>query len=468
MKKIILKGLFSAVLIGGALSSCNDNSLEPTLTQSKDLEQNTNTLDDLRTVLAGGYDRMQHVNYYGRDIIIFGEARTDNAFSNANSNRFVTVSQMKMLVSDAYPSDTWNKIYQAIGNANIVINKQGATGDAAQLDHLKGQAYAMRALGHFDLLRLFGQQFITGQGGMGALGVPYVTTFRVAGNLFPSRESVQQNYDNIMKDLDQAIVLMNPSLDNQTKHYFTSYSAHALKARIATYFKKYDIAEKEAGIVVNSGRYTIATATNYANTFSQKSTANVIFSIAMNANDNLGNNSLANIYRGAAYGDIVALKDLYDAYGNGDIRKTATFISQNGTSTAEYRNIGKYPSTASPVDDVPVIRFEEVVLLYAEALLNNGKTPEALIELNKIPSNRNAAPYASATMQNILLERRKELAFEGFRFDDLARTGMDMPLVDNLRQRYGVVKFGEYKYAFPIPQAEISANNNVKQNFGYQ
>ena len=43
-----------------------------------------------------------------------------------------------------------------------------------------------------------------------------------------------------------------------------------------------------------------------------------------------------------------------------------------------------------------------------------------------------------------------------------------MPLVDNLRQRYGVVKFGEYNYAFPILDAEVSANSNIKQNFGYK
>ncbi|WP_260442149.1 hypothetical protein [Elizabethkingia anophelis] len=99
MRKITIKILFNVMLIIG-LSSCNDNSLEPTLTQSKDLEQNTKTLEDLRTVLNGGYDRMQHPSYYGRDMIIYGEARSDNAFSNANSNRFVTVSQMKMIITD--------------------------------------------------------------------------------------------------------------------------------------------------------------------------------------------------------------------------------------------------------------------------------------------------------------------------------------------------------------------------------
>ena len=73
---------------------------------------------------------------------------------------------------------------------------------------------------------------------MGLWGVPYVVTFREAGGLFPSRETVQQNYDNIMKDLDQAIALMNSSLDNQTKHYFTSYSANALKKPELQHYQK--------------------------------------------------------------------------------------------------------------------------------------------------------------------------------------------------------------------------------------
>lgn len=468
MKKIFIKIFFSALTLS-VISACNDEGLDPTLSQAKDLEASINTVNDLRTVLAGGYDRMTSVSYYGRDLIIFGEVRTDNCFSNANSNRFVSVGQMSMLPSDAYASDTWTRIYQAIGNANIVINKSSSqlSGDTGEINHIKGQALIMRALGHFDLLRVFGQQFVDGQGGMNALGVPYVTTFRDSNSLYPSRNTVQENYDNIINDLDNAISLMNASYDDPSKHYLTSLAAHAIKARVALYFKKYQIAENEAKIVVDSGKYTIANATNYAATFKTDSTPNVIFSLDFNANDNLGNNSLASIYRGSAYGDIVALKNLYDAYDSGDIRKTSTFIAPNGSSTLEYRNIGKYPTVATPADDVPVVRIEEVVLIYAEALLNNAKAADALIQLNKIPANRNASPYTVATMDNILLERRKELAFEGFRFDDLARTGKSIPLVDPVRQKFGTVNYGSFKYAFPIPQSEVGANGNVKQNNGY-
>lgn len=468
MKKIFIKVFFSALALS-AITACSDDSLDPSLSQAKDLETSINTSADLRTVLAGGYNRMTEVSYYGRDLIIFGEVRTDNCFSNSNSNRFVSVGQMSMLPSDAYSSDTWTKIYQAIANANIVINKPASalSGDALEINHIKGQALIMRALGHFDLVRVFGQQFINGQGGMNALGVPYVKTFRDPNTLYPSRNTVQENYNEIMNDLNSAIGMMNVSYDNSSKHYFTSMAAHALKARIALFFKNYQLAESEAKIVVDSGQYTVATAATYASTFNVDSRPNIIFSLDFNANDNLGNNSLASIYRGTTYGDVVALKNLYDAYGTGDIRKTATFIAQNGASTLEYRNIGKYPNLATPSDDIPVVRIEEIVLVYAEALLNNGKAGDALIQLNKIPANRNATVYTVATMDNILLERRKELAFEGFRFDDLARTGKSIPVVDAIRQKFGTANYGDFKYAFPIPQTETGANGNVKQNFGY-
>lgn len=467
MKKIAIKYALFIAAATFTFSACNDDSLSPVLQQEKDLEENTGTYEDLHTVMLGAYNFLQAPEYYGRDVIIFGEERSDNTFANGNSNRFVTVAEMNMLPTDGYANDSWTKIYQAIGNANIIINKQGALGDPQKLKHQKGEALVLRALAHFDLLRLYGQQFIAGQGGMQALGVPYVTTFRDNNALYPSRETVQENYDHIMKDLDEAITLMDPSLDDSSKHYFTSYAAHAIKARVANYFKDYATAETEAKIVIDSGKFSIPSAADFIKTFSQKSQPNVIFAVEMNANDNPGNNSLASIYRGEAYGDIVALEDLYNIYDPNDVRGDSIFIAPNGSIAGEYRNIGKYPKVATPDDDIPVIRYEEIVLIYAEALLNNGKSGQALTELNKIPAHRNAELYTSATMDNILLERRKELAFEGFRFDDLARTGKNMPLVDPLKQSFGEIEYGSYKYAFPIPQAEIAANSNVDQNEGY-
>lgn len=467
MKKIIYFLTFST-LIAGFVTSCRDADLDPALLQQKEIEASINTVEDLAAILNSSYDRMSQASYYGRDIIIYGEVRSDNAYSNANSNRFVTVGQMKMDIGDAYPRDTWTQIYSSIASANIVIGKSESSlkGDLAKIRHLKGQAYLIRALAHFDLVRLFGQQHVNG-GGMSAMGVPYVTTFKDVSQLLPARNTVQEVYTLAKKDIDSALQLMDPSLDDSSKHFLTTQSANAILARIALYFDDTQTAEVAAGKVVNSNKFSIASSANFASTFNTDSTSNVVFSIAASPVDNIGINGLANIYRGVSYGDVVILKDLFNQYAAGDVRGTTTFIQPRTAAALDYRNIGKYPTMGTFSDDIPVIRFEEVVLIYAEALLRNNKNTEALTQLNKIPSNRGAANYASATLDNILLERRKELAFEGFRFDDLARSKKSLPLVDNARQTYGTVTYGAYNYAFPIPSAETGANSNVKQNSGY-
>lgn len=477
MKKSIIKVLLCSVLTGGILTSCADSGLDPTLEQQIDINVGTKSFSDLQTVLNGGYDRMQAAEYYGRDLIIFGEVRSDNAYSNANSNRFVTPGQMNMLTTDAYPLSLWTQIYRVVANANVVINRiDGQATNAidgaspADINHLKGEALTMRALAHFDALRVFGQQFVN-NGGMAALGVPLVDHFRDVNEIAPPRATVQQSYDKIMADLDAAIGLMNPGLDDMTNHYLNSIAAHAIKARVANYFKKYDVAYQEAKFVVDSGKYSISNASSFINTFvGGTAKPNVIFSIAMRADDNLGNSSLAQIYHGSAYGDISILQNLVSIYTPGDVRGSSNFIIPDTSHAGAYRNIGKYPNVATPSDDVPVIRYEEIVLIYAEALLNKSASDpaNALIQLNSIPAKRNAPIYTVATNANILLERRKELAFEGFRFDDIARNGMAMPLVDPIRQAFGNVPAGSFKFAFPIPQAEMTANGTMIQNNGYQ
>ncbi len=103
-----------------------------------------------------------------------------------------------------------------------------------------------------------------------------------------------------------------------------------------------------------------------------------------------------------------------------------------------------------------------IILIYAEALLETGAIGDALTWLNMIPDNRGAS--TEATKENILLERRKELCFEGFRFDDLARTKQDIPKLNVVFE--GPV-YGSYNYAFPIPLAELNANSNMILNKGY-
>jgi len=460
------------LLIGcGVFVGCSDEDLDPTLQQSKDIETSVSTVNDLQAVINGAYNRMSLTDYYGRDLIILGEVFSDNTASNANSNRFVAEGRMDLLPTSGIVDDLWSRSYSIIGSANIVINAEGVSGDQAAIDQIKGEAYIIRALAHYNLVLFYGQQNVN-NGGLSSEGVPYVTAFRDEAALFPARNTVQEVRDMAYADLEMAKSLMNMSAPVE---YLSTYAASAIEARIANYFGDWQRSLDAAKVVIDSGEYAVTSEDAFLSTFGTDGGAGSIFEIAASETDNEGINGLANIYQQGAYGDVIALPNLAAIYGEDDIRgvseydpstnyeaETVIGVDANGT----LRNIGKYPSTAPYSDNIPVVRYEEIVLLYAEALLETG-SGDALMWLNMIPENRGAMSYGSATKENILLERRKELAFEGFRFHDLARTMMDIPNPDPVLQTHEGPAYGSFNFALPIPAAEVDANSNITQNAGY-
>jgi len=218
MKKIVYNILF---LIGFSslfiLQSCNEQWLDPTLSTSKSYESGISNEEDVFGILLGAYDRMSSSDYYGRNYIIYGEVRSDDAFANGNSGRFVNVATFNIDADDGYAHDTWEQIYQVIANANIVIAQDPTKleGDPDVINDYRGQAYAIRALAHFDLLKLYGQQNITG--GDNTLGIPYIFRYKSA-NVTPARNSVDEVKADIYADLDSAMMFLS---DEQSSIYFS-------------------------------------------------------------------------------------------------------------------------------------------------------------------------------------------------------------------------------------------------------
>ena len=119
------------------------------------------------------------------------------------------------------------------------------------------------------------------------------------------------------------------------------------------------------------------------------------------------------------------------------------------------------------------LRFIEPVIISNYIRTEHPQTIALVLSyLNNIPAIRGASLYTSATLGNILNERRKEFFGEGLRFYDLARTGQSMPEVDcgiqlNCLLTGSPPEFGSYRYAYPISKSERDANPNVQQNAGY-
>jgi hypothetical protein len=470
IKKILLLIVFINIFI-----SCSEEALEPTLADTVTIETYIYNENDLRAVLSGAYRAMAEDQYWGRDYIIFGELRADNVFANGNSGRFTTFGDMNYTPENGQVSTAYEWPYKCIAFANITI--KGVVSDPAanqqRVNHMKGEAHAIRALSHFDLLRVFGQQYVNNQG-LGGLGVPYITVFKDGETNYP-RLTAGQTKDRIYQDLDTALSLMNPSFNNGGKFNITTHAVNAIKARVATYFGDTTIAKQACEAVINSGAFSITTSANFASFFNATSAGSAsIFELAQlgAAGQNNGIDGIANIYRGIAYGDIQVINGATPAsqlisdaeFEATDVRRTPTMI---GIESGRLRNLGKYPKMGPSWNDwIKVLRYEEVILNYAEALLVSNPA-QALIELNKIPANRGASPYTVANIDNILKERRKEFLFEGFRFDDLARKGKNIRVINTIEQTHGGVTAGNYKYAFPIPQRARNTNSALIQNAGY-
>ncbi len=463
MKKLIYT-VFIVAGLTALISSCSEKSLDPSMAQDKIVEGSITKAEDVWGILLGTYNRMTQSTYYGRDLIIYGEIRADNAFANGNSGRFTNIAKMSMTVSDAYARDTWTDIYEVIASANILIALDPAAieGDLAEINHYIGQAYALRALAHFDLLKMYGQQHVTGGGNV---GIPYIEVYK-GEDLTPSRNDVAFVKGKIESDLASAVSNMSEALNDPSHVYMSTWGAMALQSRVALYFGEWDKVITAAEAVIGSGAYVIIPEAEFISSWFTKSSANSIFELAYNTIDNNNINGLSQIYRGAAYGDIQALADVQSIFDDGDVRGDTNFMIGIGAETGLLRNLGKYPS-ADYSDNINLIRYEEVILNYAEALVESSRDGDALTQLNLLTAARGAQAWTVATKEIVLQERRRELCFEGFRHDDLARNGMDIPLVSDFEQTHGGPAYGSFNYVFPIPEVEMNANSNMAQNNGY-
>ena len=239
--KNIKQNIKTVLVLAGLiiLSGCSTDDLELTLGQSKSVEGSINSVGNLYGLTKGAYEILSKAGYYGRAVIATNEVQSDNCFSNGNSGRFSTQAEFK------YNNTTdfiWNNAYTLIANVNIIINTDVGTlsGDQNEGKHIQGQALILRALGHYDLLRTFGQQHAATSGN---LGVPIVKQFK--DEVFPARNTITEVKNAIYEDLEDAFAMMDKDFDT-SKVLVSKFSAKALESRVALYFGDWERARDAA------------------------------------------------------------------------------------------------------------------------------------------------------------------------------------------------------------------------------
>ncbi|GAB3520981.1 RagB/SusD family nutrient uptake outer membrane protein [Emticicia fontis] len=463
MKRFNYKIVVLGVLITSFLSSCKESFLELSPYTQVPNEAAVATEADLIVALRGAYSQLRNANLFGRTIQVIGDLGADNVYlSSRNSGRYFAFDQYVITINSADYEGYWNNAYSGILRANNIIDAKLT--DNANVSQIKGEAYALRALLYFNLLRSFSKA-----GEPATEGVPIVLHYDPT--LKPKRNTVQEVYTQIQADLDKAYTSM--SAYNGSAR-FSKFAARALAAKVSFYQGDYEKALTYSQDVITNGGFTLLTsdavAAYWANPASTSTKVETLFEVSADATLNAGTDELGYIYNQAGYGDLLANEELYKLYADTDVRKKLIIIGSRAQAENPAYIVNKYQNVAGDRDDKKVLRISEVYLIAAESAARTNKEADALKYLNTLVAQRDPGfVYASTgatLLEDIITERRKELAFEGDRFFDLNRLKRDIVRVGG---KYSVrtVPFTSNFRIGPIPQTERNANPNISQNPGY-
>lgn len=446
------------------LAACT-KELELNPQQSLSTSEALSDIPSMKTALNGAYDDLQALGYYGREFIVMPETEGNLVYlAITNSNRFVASYTYQWTTADGDITDFWNIGYSAILRANNVINNIDALeGDAVEKNQIKGEALAIRALVHFDLVRFFAKQYTVGNPSTD-LGVPIILQ---AGIGEPARNTVAEVYTQVISDLTAAKGLLR----NEGIYRFSPEAAEALLARVYLYKGDWANAATAAGNLISNANYALADDVSVM--FSAPGSSEEIFTLKNEVSENRGSDNLGNIYVPAGYGDIRVTTDLMDEYEPGDSRTTLIY---------KHTNDQYYQSKYNEQDGViglyspKILRLAEMYLIRAEARFRQNAADQGVLDdLNAIRTKRGATMMNSLPngIGDILAERHRELAFEGHTAFDYWRTGTDMVRKQcdtGLEVSTGecTILATDYRTVHPIPQREMDVNQSMIQNEGYQ
>ncbi|MEE4213989.1 MAG: RagB/SusD family nutrient uptake outer membrane protein [Bacteroidales bacterium] len=471
MKKYIntISGRFLLIftLIVFSTLSCSKGFLELEPQQAVSMNQALVTAADFRAAITGCYDGLQNSSSYGKFFILVTDVMSDDLKGNAVVNRAADWHSYAGSSSDRsnLAQNIWENYYRIIDRANRILEAD----TDLDIDDIKGQAYAFRALAYYDLVRIYGQHY-TYTADASHMGVPIVT--EVDPFQKPARNTVKEVYDQVIEDFTTALGLIN---DNKNSFYFSQNVIKALLSRVYLYKEDWANAVAMANDVIGSGDYSLVPNADYPTIFSSDHSSESIFEVDMNPVDNLGGGSLASNYLASGYNEYLPTLDLYDTITDGDVRKETMFLEDLSIGGGDFGTLRVYKYTNElGYDNSPVIRLSEVYLTRAEANYHIG-TPAAitaaqddltLIRQRGLPAAPAVTETGTDLLDEILRERRIELCFEGHRLWDLTRNKMGVYRRDHT-SGVSEVPYPDDRFVLAIGLQETEVNDNIIQNPGY-
>lgn len=507
----VLKSIYKVMgcaILAASLSSCVNDWLDVAPSDGTDADAALTSSSDLAAARTGMYKALKGnsslVDYYGQQFFVYGDVHAGDDYQYNNlggSNRASFYYDMNYQTASEFTSSTsssnvaWKSPYIVIGRANRIIAaaEGGALSDAAEakatIDQYAAEAKVLRALAHFDLVRIYGKPYTEDQGA--SLGVPLVTGV-LESNTKPARSTVAEVYTQVVKDLTEAI--SSNALATETEPgYVSVWGAKAILSRVYLNMGDYANALSVAEDIIKNSGAALWTRDQYFKAWDASTPNESEFLFRLNVSGSTDNNDLngiGNLQGRDGYKEMVATKkfvDMLSADAN-DVRNDMFLpatadkeVAVYGTNKVFLNKLRGQGGNLRNVTIVPIIRLSEVYLTAAECAFRNNDKTKAVEYLNDLVKNRTTTEASLATVDNItleriLIERRKELIGEGQRYFDALRNNetitrytseADKGWHKTLSKEAQSFDRDYFKAIAAIPQAEINANPNIKQNTGY-
>lgn len=458
------------------------------------------------TYLFGVYSELRSFNVHSQSFIAATSIRSDDADKGSTPSdggtNAISMDNFPVMPDNGFANTLWLGYYSMVNKANIALDQIRNNKDIVATPEVKAQSEAearfLRGYAYFNLVRMFGR-------------VPLIDTVftNAAAQSNVPQSTAAEGYAFIEKDLSFAANNLPLSWDAKFIGRATKGAANGLLAKVYLTQKNWSLAMSTAALVINSGVYDLSTPYDKIFREEGENSKESIFEVQATASAAIPSNNgvqYAQIQgiRGSGIWDLgwgwnTPSPQLAAAYEAGDPRRARTILfTSTATTTTQtiygenlpvglpntmYNNkVYTNPALRASIGNrfgywmnIRVLRYADVVLMYAEAANETGNTAEALAKLEMVRAraragNNTILPQVTTTDQALLRdairrERRVELAMEHDRFWDLVRWGIAQQVLNAA----GKTNFSDARdVLLPIPQAQIDiSGGKLTKNPGY-
>lgn len=464
------------VLVTFGLFSCGEDFLEPDPISFVGGDNFFTSEDELNTWVISMYDAIQgssstdaddnHGVQYEFQVT---EMRSDNTRTKAQEGQNAQFENFTIEATNGVVLDYYRSYYNIIFRANVVLANLGVASDTNR-DAIEGEAKFVRAYANFNLVRLFGD-------------IPLVDRIITPEDEATAYTRVDESevYDLIVSDLETAV----SSLDNTYKNRASKAAAEMLLAKVHLRLGNYSDALTLIESVINSDEFALEP--NFQDIFYNEGNDEVIFAIgyvADNTEDSQGFSAewLNGVGRtsGINYVTDEAVAALNTLGGD----RTVYSYRVDPSQTTQFQvvkylpdgdeNLGIAATSNDPTlagNDWIILRYADLLLMHTEAIMAGAASTGDASAVASFQAVRDRAGLtdlvSSVSSQDLLDERRVELAFENHRFFDLVRFGVAESVLGDFADDNGYT-FTASDLLLPFPESEIGLSKGLMaQNPGY-